>query len=404
MIKRSVELYPNFKIFVTSVNNQLFISASVTKLEKDPGQSAEDIYNRIAKLLSTFESKIIHERCFGSIEFQTQILEARSRAVRGYGLETNTPVTFIEGESCLGSKFAGVQIRALIPGSETRIRMILDRGIPKGCAWNHNDSTFLILQNIDGGNINEIKRTDRKFQSEAMFRQADRLLRAEGASYKDVVRTWIYISDILDWYDDFNKVRNHCYSEYGFLGNTNSELQAEQIYLPASTGIEGRNPSGFPVTMDVFAVNRSPKSDIQICPIYGVKQRSPFRYGSAFSRATVVKEPGSKLILISGTASIDEQGKSMFIGDAAAQIRQTLSVISELVASENAALHDLCEATVFIKRKEDFAVFQKVIEDLGIGNMPSVNVLANVCRDELLFELDAAFILEQDSSKSVENS
>ena len=46
----------------------------------------------------------------------------------------------------------------------------------------------------------------------------------------------------------------------------------------------------------------------------------------------------------------------------------------------------------------------EVIEDMGINNMPSVNVLADVCRDELLFELDAAFILEQDSSKSVENS
>jgi enamine deaminase RidA (YjgF/YER057c/UK114 family) len=404
MIKHSVELYPNFKVFVTSVHNQLFISVSVTKLDENPGQSAEEIYNRIAKLLSTFDSKIIHERCFGSIEFQKQILEARNRAIGGYGMETNTPVTFIEGESCLKSKFAGVQIRALIPGSETRVWTILDRGIPKGRGWNHNGSTFLILQNVDGGNTNEIKRTDRKFQSEAMFHQADRLLRAEGASYQDVVRTWIYISDILDWYSDFNTVRNRCYSEYGFLGNTNSELQAEQIYLPASTGIEGKNPSGLPVTMDVFAINRSRGNDIQVHPIYGVKQRSPFRYGSAFSRATVVKEPGSKLILVSGTASIDDQGKSTFIGDSAAQIRQTLNVVSELVASENATLQDLCEATVFIKRKEDFAVFQKVIEDMGISNIPSVNVLANVCRDELLFELDAAFILEQDSSKSVDNS
>jgi hypothetical protein len=33
---------------------------------------------------------------------------------------------------------------------------------------------------------------------------------------------------------------------------------------------------------------------------------------------------------------------------------------------------------------------------MGVANIPSVNVLANVCRDELLFELDAAFILEKD--------
>ena len=397
MIKRSVELYPNFKVFVTSVHNQLFISASVTKLDVDPEQSVGEIYNRIAVLLSASASKIIHERCFGSIELQTQILEARTRAVLKYKMETNTPVTFIEGESCLENKFSVGQIRALKPISETRVRTILDHGIPKGRAWNLNGSTFFVLQSVDGGNTKEEKRTDRKSQSEAMFHQAEKLLHAEGASYQDVVRTWIYISDILDWYGDFNTVRNHCYSDYGFLGKTDSKVQAEQMYFPASTGIEGRNPSGFPATMDVFAIHRSPGSAIQIYSLYGVKQRSPFRYGSAFSRAVVVEEPESKLILVSGTASIDEQGKSVFIGDPAAQIRQTLNVVSELVASEGATLQDLCEATVFIKRKEDFLIYQEIIEQMGIPNSPSVCVLADVCRDELLFEIDAAFILDKAS-------
>jgi len=109
----------------------------------------------------------------------------------------------------------------------------------------------------------------------------------------------------------------------------------------------------------------------------------------------VVEGSDYKLILVSGTASIDEQGKSVFIGDPAAQIRQTLSVVSELVASEGATLQDLCEATVFIKRKEDFSFYQEIIEQMGISNLPSVCVLADVCRDELLFELDAAFILEK---------
>ena len=396
MIKRSVELFPNFKIFTTSVHNQLFMSASVTTLDIDPEKSAEEIYNRIAELLTAFESKIIHERCFGSVELQTQILEARARAALKYKMETNTPVTFIEGESCLENKFAGVQIRALKPSSETRVWTILDQGIPKGRAWNLNGSTFFILQSIDGGNPKDTKRADRKSQSEAMFHQAEKLLRAEGASYQDVVRTWIYLSDILDWYGDFNTVRNHCYSDYGLLGKTDSKVQAEQIFLPASTGIEGRNPSDLPATMDVFAIHRSPGSAIQIRPLYGVKQRSPFRYGSAFSRAIVVEGADNKLILVSGTASIDEQGKSVFIGNPAAQIRQTLSVVSELVASEGATLQDLCEATVFIKRKEDFPFYQEIIEQMGISNLPSVCVLADVCRDELLFEIDAAFILEKD--------
>jgi enamine deaminase RidA (YjgF/YER057c/UK114 family) len=224
-----------------------------------------------------------------------------------------------------------------------------------------------------------------------MFHQAERLLRTEGASYQDVVRTWIYLSDILDWYADFNSIRNRCYSDYGFLGNTKE--QAEQIYLPASTGIEGKNLYGLPATMDVFAIHRSDHSATTVRAISGTKQRSPFRYGSAFSRAMVVEDSTSKLILVSGTASIDEQGKSVYAGDTAAQIHQSLNVVAALAEVEGATLQDLCEVTVFIKRKEDFPVFQKVIEQAGIPNIPSVNVVADICRDELLFELDAVFII-----------
>jgi enamine deaminase RidA (YjgF/YER057c/UK114 family) len=398
MIKRSIELYHAFKFFTTSIRNQSFVSALVTKRDADPVQSAEEIYCRIAEQMSASSSQIVHERCFGDIGVQTQILEARARALLKYGLEADTPVTFVEGESCLENTFAGVQIRALRPVSEARVRTILDHGIPKGRAWNLNGSTFFMLQSIDGGNPSTTVHADRKFQSEAMFRQAERLLRAEGATYQDVVRTWIYISNILDWYSDFNAVRNRCYSEYGFFGDLDSGVKAEQIYLPASTGIEGKNSSGLAAVMDVFAVRRSPGSAIQIRPIYGVKQRSPFRYGSSFSRAVVVEEPKSKLVLVSGTASIDEQGKSVFIGDPAAQIHQTLNVITSLIASEGATLQDICEATVFLKRRQDFPVYQEIAEQTGISNAPSVNVVADVCRDELLFELDAAFILEKDKT------
>ena len=173
-------------------------------------------------------------------------------------------------------------------------------------------------------------------------------------------------------------------------------MQAEQMYLPASTGIEGRNPHGLPATMDVLAVHRLPQSAIQIRPLYGVKQGSPFRYGSAFSRAMVIEEPSSKLILVSGTASIDEYGNSIFIGDPAAQIQQSLNVVLELAASEGATPQDLCESTIFLKHKEDFSVHQEVIKQMGITESPSVCVLADICRDELLFELDAAFILKKD--------
>ncbi len=395
MVKRSIEKYPTFNIYTSSLQNQLFISASVTEATSDKGHSVEEIYSKIADILSASSSKIIHERCFGNIGIHNQILDIRTREFLRHNIETNTPITYIEGESCTENKFAGVQIRALIPTEETGIKTILDQGIPKGRVWNLNGSKFLMLHNVDGKKFGEKFVADRKSRTRAMFEQAKRLLETEGAAYSDVVRTWIYISDILDWYGDFNIARNSCYSDFGLLGNSDSPEKAENIYLPASTGIEGRNPSSMPVTMDVLAIRRSQSSKIQIRPIYGSMQRSAFRYGSAFSRAIVIEEPSGKLILVSGTAAIDEQGNSIYLGNTEAQIRHTLNVVSSLVADEGATFQDLCEATIFLKHTHDFAIYQRIAEEINITNAPSVNVNANVCRDELLFEIDAAFILEK---------
>ena len=220
MIQRSVELYSTYKIFITLLSNQMFVSASIVKMDAEPELTAEKIYNRIAELLSASSSQIILERCFANVGIQKKILEARERAFRRRELETNTPITFVDGESCLENKFAGIQIRAIKTSTENRVRTIFDQRISKGRTWSIDGSTFFILQSVDGEKTNDEKYIDRKSQSEAMFRQAERILRAEGSSYQDVVRTWIYISDILEWYDDFNAVRNHCYSDYGFLENT----------------------------------------------------------------------------------------------------------------------------------------------------------------------------------------
>jgi enamine deaminase RidA (YjgF/YER057c/UK114 family) len=269
MIQRSVKTYPAFKIYTTSSNSQLFIIASVTQSDPHPEQTADEIYNEIADILSASSSQIVCERCFGDIEFQAQLLEARRSAFLKHTIEINTPLMYIDGKSGYENKFAGIQIRALKATPETRIRTIMDHGIPKGRIWNIDDSLFFMLHNIDGGKIDESRNPDRKIQTEAMFQQTKRILQAEGASYQDVVCTWIYISEILDWYNDFNAIRNKFFAENGFLQKTDSKIEAEQIYLPASTGIEGRNPSNSAAAMDVFAVHRSPESNIKIRTLSG---------------------------------------------------------------------------------------------------------------------------------------
>ncbi len=66
---------------------------------------------------------------------------------------------------------------------------------------------------------------------------------------------------------------------------------------------------------------------------------------SSFSRGMRIDLGGVTILLISGTASIDEYGKSVHIGDFRAQMRRTLSNITGLLASEGCTWHDVVRTT-----------------------------------------------------------
>jgi hypothetical protein len=252
MPKRTVEITPSFKLFSLTVHDQLYMTVSVTAADADPSQTAGSIYDRIGSILRESSMKIVHERLFGALGIREKIVRARSESFQRAGLEHNgdAPLTFVEGRPCVGnSGFSGIQIRAIRPSTAgDSIRPIRENGSTLGRSWTRQGATFIMLQNIDGRGLSSGPSSGlsngRAAAAESMFRQAERLLRSHGASYRDVARTWIYIDDILGWYDEFNHARNRCYSDVGFLGNPSDEEQAERLFLPASTGIEGKNPAG----------------------------------------------------------------------------------------------------------------------------------------------------------------
>lgn len=242
---------------------------------------------------------------------------------------------------------------------------------------------------------------DREEQTIRMLDRANRLLLSQGATYRNVVRTWIYLSDILDWYGKFNRVRNTKYEEFNLIPIKSNSIETEQIYLPASTGIEGDNPFGAAVIMDVLAMIQEPDSQIEIVQNTGCKQRSPYRYGSAFSRSIIIREPDNSQLHVSGTASIDEQGKTLFPGNPRAQIQQTFDIVNALIKRENASLRDICHATVFLKKRDDIPIYRDVVQSYGLHEMPAICMIADICRDDLLFELDAIVAVENGCRKNM---
>ena len=66
---------------------------------------------------------------------------------------------------------------------------------------------------------------------------------------------------------------------------------------------------------------------------------------SSFSRGMRIDLNGLTILLISGTASIDEEGKSVHIGDFRAQMRRTFDNITGLLESEGCTWHDIVRTT-----------------------------------------------------------
>ncbi|HEY0090294.1 MAG TPA: Rid family hydrolase, partial [Candidatus Lokiarchaeia archaeon] len=81
-------------------------------------------------------------------------------------------------------------------------------------------------------------------------------------------------------------------------------------------------------------------------------------------------------------------GKSVYSKDIYGQIRKTLDIFNELISSEGATFQDISQATVFLKNSDDFDIYKKIIEEYKLENMPAVCIQANICREDLLFEID----------------
>jgi enamine deaminase RidA (YjgF/YER057c/UK114 family) len=379
----------------SEVDDTAYLTVSVGAGYASVASAARAAYGWLGKALAARKMQIVHERIFGSLACADAILGARTHALSGLAVAADGPFTYVQGQPVWGDGLAGVQLQAVRPRREKGVGVALvgAGGAPCGRAWERSGARFLILQDVHGMDEGPGQPADRRTQAERMFERAAAMLQAEAAGYADVVRTWIYLSDILAWYDDFNKARNAKYDAFGLMSSPSAEQLQGPLSLPASTGIQGENRLGAASVMDVLAVMRTPASQVDVVQMGNVRQADAFEYGSAFSRGACIREPDMTQIQISGTAAVDEQGCSVCSGDARAQALWTLDTVEALIGQQGAGLTDICQATVFLKRAQDYTAYQQALAERALNEMPAVCVLADVCRDELLFEMDgiAAF-------------
>lgn len=128
-----------------------------------------------------------------------------------------------------------------------------------------------------------------------------------------------------------------------------------------------------------------------------------YDYGSAFSRGMRIDLNGLTILLISGTASIDEHGNTVHVGDLRGQMRRTFDNITALLASEGATWHDIVRTTCYLRDIErDYKVFNEervdFYEKQGLNPLPaSTGIQAILCRPDLLVEIEAIAMFRKES-------
>ncbi len=262
-----------------------------------------------------------------------------------------------------------------------------------GTAWAHC-----------AGIVPQTGATDVYTRSLDAFRRMEAGLRSVGLRYDQVFRTWLYLGDIIgpekdtQRYKELNRARADFYEPLTFLPEL-APAGSRAAVFPASTGI---GTGSRDVLMGCIAL-ATERHDMTLLPLENPRQTPAFDYGAKYSpkspkfcRAMAVIAEGCASIFISGTASI-VASETKYVGDVEGQTRQTIENIESLIAEDNLAAHgrpgqgatlaDLALVRVYIKHRDDYAKVRAVCE-ARLGEVPTVYAVADVCRPDLLVELE----------------
>ena len=335
-------------------------------------EQGRDIFTAVRDVLAENNATIIQERVFGTDEALAEVAPIRADI---YGdLNDGVEPAWLSVVTGLKGAISGMYVHAVAGAAVTPVQL---NGSPCGRTVVSGDNKFLTVSAIPTD-----ESTTASDQADQMLNKAEAILKHVGGDFLDVPRTWMWLGNILDWYDDFNAVRNAFFIERKMIG------RGMVSKMPASTGISVGPAGPGACTMDFTAVVK-PEDGMGYLDVGG-NQQSAYDYGSAFSRGSWALTPGGKTIYVSGTASIDEDGKTTNLDDADAQIDETVENVIAVLKQLGGSVEDLAFAYVYCKTPEIEELF---CEKYPHFDWPHITMVADVCRDDLLFEIEATAVI-----------
>jgi reactive intermediate/imine deaminase len=109
-----------------------------------------------------------------------------------------------------------------------------------------------------------------------------------------------------------------------------------------------------------------------------------------------MKVRGGTLVVISGQVPWDAQGKLVGKDDLQAQTRQVFENLKNMLASAGATFNDVVKLGIFLKNREDFAIFKDIRAEYLTPPFPPTTLLVvkDLAREEWLLEVEVMAVVE----------
>ena len=270
-----------------------------------------------------------------------------------------------------------------LDGSKIAIWLYLQRGtevtnVNESTVISHNGYRHIWTMGLTNSTVD----TSYMQTWKTLFAYID-ILKSFGATLEaNCIRTWFFVRDVDTQYGGLVKSRRECFVEQGLTPDTH--------YI-ASTGIGG-NPADAKALVQLGSYAMTGFQPEQQRYLYALSHLNrTIEYGVTFERGTLMQYGDRDHVYISGTASINNKGEVIHVGDIKKQTLRMWENVETLLNEGGMTYDDVMQIIVYLRDNADYQIVQKMFEE-KFPQMPLVITLAPVCRPTWLIEMECVAV------------
>ena len=220
---------------------------------------------------------------------------------------------------------------------------------------------------------------DSAAQTTSLLEEYEAALAKYGATIEaNCIRTWFYVRDVDTQYAGMVRARKANFEANGLT---------PQTHYISSTGIGGL-PADPKAIIQLGTFSLLGFEPAQQSYLYALTHlNKTIEYGVTFERGTLVEYGDRGQIFISGTASIDNKGDVLYLGDIRRQTLRMWENVEKLLEEGGMGFDDVMQIVVYLRDSADYDIVSRMFAE-KFPRTPYVLTLAPVCRPAWLIEME----------------